>query len=281
MKHKLISAALAVSCLFTELQAGPLDNWLNYLWKKEQTLSQPIKILIVHDQPGAILEVKGKYQLFDPNTDTYLSTRFIGKRKFVQATRESLKWGEEFPGIHQIKIVPEENRATTFIDGVEYNGDVYIYDIGGTVSIVNEIDVEEYLKSTLIPQFDNSLPQEELAAIAIAARTNAYYLAKHPKNTYWAVDASKVGYEGFGPIQRDSAIKKAINDTRHMVMVKDGNLFPAEWGSTTGGKTQRDKAIFSRVSLFDAEEMAKKGEHAAQILSKAFPGSSIKLMTQP
>lgn len=281
MKKKLSAYLLAALCICQGLQAGPVENWFSYFWQNGKKAVNPIKILIVHDQPGAVLEVDGKYQIFDPHTDSLLSTRFIGKRKFVQALRDSLKWGEEFPGIHQIKIVPDEKKTMTMVDGVNYKGNIYIYDIGGTISIVNEVDIEDYLKSILSAQFDSHLPEEELAAIAIAARTNAYYQAQNPKNTYWAVDASKVGYEGNSKVQDLSPILKAIHSTKHMVLEKEGKLFPAEWGSSTGGKNSREKVDFSRISLFEAEELAKKGEHAAQILSKAFPGSYVKLINMP
>ena len=234
----------------------------------------------MHDQPGIVLEVKGKYQLFDPNTNSYLSTRFIGKRKFAQAAHDGIKWGEEFPGLHQMKIVPEEERATVSVDGVEYPGDVYVYDIGGTVSVVNEVPIEDYLKSVLNAQFENDgLPKEAIAAIAIAARTNAAYQAQNPKNTYWSVEASKVGYEGKEVAERSNAINQAIDETRGMVMKNGGSLFPAEWGSTTGGKPHREKAVFSHITLFDVEEMAKKGDKADKILSKAFPNSVIQIQT--
>lgn len=281
MKHKFIAALLAAICLGAKLQAGVIEDWFNYVWYGERPVPPNIKVLIVHDQPGVVLEVKGKYKIFDPNNNAHITTRFIGKRKFVQALHDSIKWGEEFPGLHQIKIVPDDPKTTTLVDGVEYKGDIYVYDIGGTISVVNEVNIEEYLKSVLLPQFDSGLPEEELAAIVIAARTNANYQAKNSKNTFWAVEASKVGYDGQVPNHNDTALKKAINDTRYMIMEKDGAAFPAQWGSTTGGKMNKEKATFSRISLFEAEEMAKKGDNAAQILGKAFPGSAIKLNFTP
>ena len=39
-----------------------------------------------------------------------------------------------------------------------------------------------------------------------------------------------------------------------------------------------DQSKMSDISLVDAEDMAKHGEHAAQILSKAFPGMTLMLM---
>lgn len=284
MMRKLLMIAFALICYIPFSQAGILDDWLTNLWRGQKPEPPTIKVLIVHDQPGVVLEVKGKYKIYDPHQNNYLSTRFIGKRKFIQALQDGLKWGEEFPGVHQLKIVPDDKNTTTIVDGIEYRGTIYVYDIGGTISVVNEVDIEDYLASILEPQFDENLSPETFAAIAITARTNAYYQAMNPKNTYWAVDAGSVEYEGYAVTKRATAVDKALQATKYMVLVlpndqtKKNETFPAQWGSTTGGKVPKENAVFSRISLFQAEDLAKAGEHAAQILAKAFPNAQIVLM---
>lgn len=277
-------AILLIAALFsvTHLQGGVFEDWLNYFWKEEPK-PPTIKILLVHDQPGVVLEVKnGKYKIIDPKNESLITTRFTGKRKYVQAVNDGLKWGEGFPGIHQIVIVPDDPSTTTLVDGIEYKGSIYVYDIGGTISVVNKIDLEDYLKATLASQFENDAPEEELSAIAITARTNATFQANNPKNTFWDVEANKVGYDGFTPAASlGYAIKKAVDKSRYMVLEKDGALFPAVWGTATGGKMNREKADFSHITLFEAEEMAKKGDDASKILAKAFPGTVLKLNFTP
>jgi len=271
-------------CYAPLTQAGIFEDWISAIWKSEKPQPPAIKVLIVHDLPGVVVEVKGKYEIYDPHQESHLSTRFVGKRRFIQATPDGLKWGEVFPGVHQIKIVPDEPQTTSIIDGMEYKGNLYVYDIGGTISIVNEVDIEDYLNSVLEPQFDENLSVEAYAAIAITARTNAYYQAMNPKNTYWAVDAGTVEYEGYLPTKRMTGIEKAINSTKYMVMTlpkegtKKGEVFPAQWGSMTGGKHHKDNPVFSKISLSQAEDMARGGDNAAQIVAKAFPGSQLVLM---
>lgn len=284
MIRRLLMIAFALLCYQPLSQAGVLDDWVSALWKTEKPQPPSIKVLIVHDKPGVVMEVKGKYKIYDPHANAYLSTRFIGKRKFIQAVKDGLKWGEEFPGIHQIKIVPDDQKTTTIVDGIEYQGTIYVYDIGGTISIVNEIDIEDYLTSVLETQFDDNLSPEAFAAIAITARTNAYYQAMNPKNTFWAVDAASVEYEGYALTRRISSIVKAINATKYMVMTlpeegtRKGVPFPAQWGSVVGGAKSTGNLVLSKITLYQAEDMAKAGDHAAQVLAKAFPGTQIVLM---
>jgi stage II sporulation protein D len=261
-------------------------SWLDKLaaWFQKPALEKPprIKVLVVHDQVGVLLEVKGKYKIFDPHTGTHLGTRYVGKRKFIQAVQDGLKWGEEFPGVHQLVIVPDETMTTTIVDGIEYKGLVYVYDIGGTVSIINEVPIEEFLLATLPAQVREPLEKETLAAIAIAARTAAYYRSENPKSAFWAVDGRLAGYQGIAAIQEQSPLAQQIQATRYMVMSastqRGKQLLPflAVWRGSHYTPSAQDQ--FSAITLSEAEEMAGKGRDASQILARAFPGVKIELI---
>lgn len=283
MIFRMLFLLLAFMPLTTSLQAGWLDNITSY-FQKDKPLSPPkIKVLIVHDQPGVVLEVKGKYKIFDPHTKDHLTTRFVGKRRFIQAMRDGIKWGEEFPGVHQIVIVPDDKFTTTIVDGIEYRGSIYVYDVDGSISVVNETFIEDYLTSTLPLQYRDYMPEEALAAIAIAARTTAYYQSENPKSEFWAADGRQVNYQGVSPNINQSPMGRAITTTRYMVMsntsARFGEALPfiADWKQPNQQKTAA-QAIVSQISLTQVNDLAKQGEHAAQILTKAFPGTKIELI---
>jgi len=284
MLIRILFVLLAIGQFAAPVEAGWFDSVTGY-FKKPATAKPPkIRVLIVHDQQGVVVEVKGKYKMYDPHNGEHLSTRFVGKRKFMQAVRDGLKWGEEFPGLYQLLIVPDETSTTTIVDGIEYRGPIYIYDIGGTISVINEVSIEDFLASTLA-QRREQLPEELLAAGVIVARTNAYYAAANPKNQYWSVDARPTNYQGFAVVDNNSLIQKAVVGTRHMVMsttpVGDNGqvtAFPAEWKTEASFNGQQN---VSKITFAQATEMAKNGEHAAQILMKAFPGVKIELIHYP
>ena len=212
-----------------------------------------------------------------------MTTRFVGKRKFIQAVHDGIKWGEEFPGLFQLVIIPDEKSTTTVVDGIEYTGPIFVYDIGGSISIVNEVSIEDFLSSTLANAYKSDTSKEYLAAVAIAARTATDYLSKNPKSPYFAVDGRAAGYEGKAVINNDSEIEQAIHDTRYMVMTTavpgetSLNTFPAYW-TAPQGLTAQGQEVLSKISQVDAMNMAKKGDNAAQILGKAFPGTTIELI---
>lgn len=263
------------------LQAGVWNDIVTK-FKGQPTPPPPsIRVLVTHDAAKVRVDVSGKYSLYDPYTNAHITSRFVGKSRDIQAMSDGLKWGEAFPGLYQIKINPDEEGMLTRVDGNAYPGSIYVYDIGGTISVVNQLPVEDYIRCILSDFSETSLHPEVLAAVAIVTRTNAYYQASNPKNTYWAVDASKVGYHGcYDSLDEVSA---AVNATRYMIMSRTGvyegmaTPFAAQFDSVSPKGIAQGVEV-SKISLAEANEMAKKGEHAAQILAKAFPGSTIMLM---
>lgn len=284
MVARLLLLIIAILPMSVQLEAGFWDNLRGMIWKTQAKTSPMIDVLIVNDKQGVLLEVKGRYQLIDPNTNKVLTKRYLGKKKYIQSLTSGLKWGEEFPGIFQLQIVPEDNTVTTVVDNIEYRGVLYVYDIGGSISVVNRLPIEDYLISTLPAKYHDPLPEEALSAIAITARTDAYFQSQNPKNRFWAVDGNSVGYKGFQSRVPGSPMEQAIRATRHMILSKTGTYegvltaFPAHWGSVMGGRFTHQDGGTSRISVTEAEEMAKSGRHAAQILSKAFPGSHIEII---
>lgn len=278
---KLALLLLALAPFAASVEAAPLDH-LKKVFSPDMPPQPPsIAVLIVHDRPGALLEVKGRYKLFDPRTNSYISSRFIGKRKFIQAVHDGLRWGEEFPGLHQLLIIPEDPKVTTVVDGIEYRGSIYIYDVEGQIAVVNGVNIEDYLKSILARRYLTPLSAEAAAAAAINERTKAYYQAANPTTPYWAVDAQEVGYKGFAVTGRNVPIEEALDATKYLVM-SDGEagadsahpFLAAQWESADSTKG----AVAPQIKLEQAEEMAKRGDHAAQILAKAYPGRSLQLM---
>jgi len=261
------------------LQAGWWDNITSYFKGGNETTPPTIRVLVIHDVESLNLEVRGKYSLFDPYTHSYISSRFIGKNRTLEAMSDGLKWGEAFPGLYQIRIRPDEANTTTVINRREYEGDIYIYDVGGTISIVNQIPLENYVHSLLTSYQEQPLELETLAALAITMRTNAYFQAINPKNTYWAVDAQKVNFKG-RPLST-SMVEDAIHLTRHMIMshtgIYEGMATPFAAQFDSQGIPSRDTEI-AKISIEEANQMARAGGHASQILSKAFPCSTIMML---
>src|SRR5690606_9311739 len=130
------------------------------------------------------------------------------------------KWGEEFPGLHQIYIKPRSSETSIFINGVQYAGSVAIYGVSGKINIINDVDIESFVKSKLTSQFLTPLEPEVMSALAILVRTDAYHYAqKANPNSFWHVNAKEVDYQGSALVVHNASIDRAVDSTRHLILL--------------------------------------------------------------
>lgn len=242
----LASTLLSSSAIFAGQDLTPADSIL----EKVVEPASPKNILVLLEQGAseALLEVKGSYFLFNPHDGSKISSGVLGKRFMIHATETGLKWGEEFPGFHQIYLQPRSNETSIFINGIQYAGSIAIYAIGNRINIVNDIDIESYVKGLLSLQITHPLENEVMAALAILARTNAYYAVSRHQDAFWQVSAGDIGYQGNALVGPNSAIEKAVNATRHLILVhpmEGKNLpFATLWTEHSAGKTAPYHTMF-------------------------------------
>lgn len=201
-----------------------------------------IKILLCKDAEAANLEVHGGYKIFDPKTGNKITKGSMKKQYLLRPTLDGLAWGEAYPGVFQIALVPNSPEGYFLVDGIQYAGNLYVYQIGNTLSLVNEVAVEDYVKAMLNPQINQKVEPEVLAAMAIIERTQAYYHALRNQNKFWHLDAKEIGYQGRGVCGRNNGVDRAVELTHHLVMksktygIHDG-FFNATFTQNCAGKT--------------------------------------------
>jgi len=207
---------------------------------------QTIKILLYKDLPQAFLEAKGRYFVYNPQNDFLLASGIYSKKQPILSQEAGLKWGELFPGVSQIRLVPGAPQSTILVNGIEYKGCVEIYDIKGKLHIINEIDVENYLRSVLSLQTLSELDEEVMDALAIIARTKAYYLANKDPLLHWHVTSSEIDYQGSALTCQNPSIPACIFRTRNMILTYQSAPFEASWTEDSGGKTASLSSIFRK-----------------------------------
>ncbi len=262
MKTSFFAAALLCSAILP-LQA---DEYTSYERIAEPMAPRNIQILIEKDADGVLLEVKGPYYIFNPHDGTRVSSGLLGKRFMIHELENGLKWGEEFPGIHQIYIKPRSSETSIFINGIQYAGSVAIYGVAGTIHIVNDIDIESFVKSKLTSQFLSPLEPEVMSALAILVRTDAYYHATRANaNSFWHVDAQEIEYQGSALVVNNSPIDRAVESTQHLILLhpESGKDLPfaTAWTENSGGKTVPYSQMFRKDAF--APEKGVEAPHAA------------------
>ncbi len=282
-RRYLFGAALAAMSTTGLMHSGVVDNVKEMLSGPQMVETPAVSVLLAHDVESALVEVRGKYHVIDPRSGKVLGRRVHGKKQYVYALRHGVKWGEEFLDVYQIRIVPTDPSTQIFVNGQQYPGAITIFDVGETVSIVNEVDIEEFVVAALASKIDHEVPPEALNAVAITQRTNAYYRSTYPRNPYWDVDAGHVGYRGSEVLPTTAQAQRAVAATLGMVLSRENpedpegqfvHLFRTHWRKSHVDPDDKRPTLL----LTDAVKRAKSGENAASILYDTFPGAHVERM---
>jgi stage II sporulation protein D len=209
---------------------------------------QTLKVLLAKEQEAVLVEVKGGYYVYDTRNGCLLTSDKIAKRDYVAFEPKGIAWGQRFLDVTGIRIVPREAKSMLLINGIAHWGCVEIHAIRDKLAVVNEVDVERYLKSILPSQFSDELHSEVMEAVAITARTHAYFLAQRDPKALWHVEASAVGYDGNALATQNPFVEQAIYITRHISMIFKGSSFPAMWTKDSTGKTANYDTIFRKAA---------------------------------
>ena len=229
-----------------------------------------IKVLLAKLADDALIEVRGLYHIYNPQSDLLVISGAFNKRDRIITSKEGIKWGELFPGLFQIRIVPAQSDTSILVNGIQYRGCIEIYSIAGTINVVNEIDIESYLKSSLAMQFSQPMNDEVLDAVAIVARTNIYYLAGKNPNASWHIDLNESDYEGYGLTFQNQAVDNAVERTRHCILTYRDSPFAAMWTENSAGRTASPSKIFRRALQTPEGVVAPEAQKTRQKHSWSF-----------
>jgi SpoIID/LytB domain protein len=164
-----------------------------------------------------------------------LDTKKVPKGEvfLVSHLEESLSNGE--------KITVESN-APIKVNGLErgqgtptYTGKLEIIKKDNVLYLVNELDIETYLKHVVSSEVPKDYNIEALKAQAICARTYAYsHLANNKELNDYNVDDS-VNYQVYNNYPRNENTDRAVDETRGIVLKYNGELINALFYSTSAG----------------------------------------------
>ncbi len=205
-----------------------------------------VKVLLTKLSDEALLEVRGCHLIYNPRTDELIATGSKKKRCKISSSDTGLVWGDPLPGMHEIRIVPNDRKSAILVNGIQYKGCVEIYGIGGTINIVNEVDTENYLKSVLASKITEKMSKEALDSIVITERTDLYYTIQKDSYASWQIEAEKVNYGGYAAAKQNSSVQEAVERTRDLVLNYKKQPFNTHWSLNNAGHSVSHTSIFRK-----------------------------------
>ncbi len=125
-----------------------------------------------------------------------------------------------------------------------YRGSIEFRVESGSLSVINELNIEDYLRGVVASEMPASWPAEALKTQAVAARNFALQRVETTRGSSYNVtcDLSSQVYGGYDA--ESPATNKAVEDTRGMVMLSGGNLVAAFFHSSSGGYTENSGDVW-------------------------------------
>ena len=182
----------------------------------ETYATDEIRVLLSTNVETVDLSINSGYTIYDPQTGKTVSSSFFSKHNKVYPKHTGLSWGEEFPGIYQLHIVPSNNDAMS-INGEKYFGEIIIYQDQNNIHIVNKLKIENLVRSVLSDVINEKVSHDVIAALAVLARTKAYQAILND-NPYWDITAEELSYKGQFSLLPNINIERSVVLTDGIVL---------------------------------------------------------------
>jgi stage II sporulation protein D len=114
----------------------------------------------------------------------------------------------------------------------------------GLLLVVNELDIEEYLKGVVAAEVPPDWKYEALKAQAIASRTYAIYEKKAAGNRLYHILATEESQVYAGNKGEHPQTDRAVRETRGIVITYRGEIIPAFYHSSCGGHTENASELW-------------------------------------
>ena len=127
----------------------------------------------------------------------------------------------------------------TQMNGKSYRGWIEIRKKrNGLLLVVNELDIEDYLKGVVAAEVPHDWEPEVLKAQAIASRTYALYQKKTAGSRAYHIRATVDSQVYGGRSAEHGAASDALRKTEGIVITYRGDIIPAYYHASCGGHTE-------------------------------------------
>lgn len=164
----------------------------------------------------------------------------------------------------------------------QYRGSIVITRANKGMLLVNEVDIEDYLKGVLPSEMPPGFNVEALKAQAVAARTYAWSsTGRHFDMGYNLCDSTHCqvypGASGENP-----STSQAVKDTAGLVMTYQGKLISAQYCSDCGGTTETsNQPYLTSVSDKPNCDLPAYCEHNGHTWVKSWPVEEFEKLLVP
>ena len=186
-------------------------------------------------------------------------------------------------------VLKTEQQGFVSVKNKWYRGNLMIQNKDGRLTVINDVNIEDYIKGVLPSEMPSGWEPEALKAQAVAARSFALAnLGKRAKFGYDLNDTTEDQVYG-GASAETAKTNGIVDETKGIVLIYDLKIIPAYYSASAGGQTINASAAWGSdlpfirsvpsyddnvkknghgvgMSQHGANNLAKQGYNAYQIL---------------
>ena len=148
-------------------------------------------------------------------------------------------------------LKPAENLETVKFNGQGYKGKLNLIKIGGSIGIINQLNLEDYVKGVVareMPIGRDSDNFEALKAFSMCVRTYTLKKISEGKSLYDLYDDTRD--QVYGGLDAEHPLSnKAVEETENKILIYDENIATIYYHSTCGGQTEAAHNIFTNYEI--------------------------------
>ena len=216
------------------------------LFARSVSAEEPVvRVAILQEAQSARLTALNPCRLIDLKNGTLLAEWPHVKWKEVRAGDSGLRIGETHFQSDAV-LLQVQGEGIFRINARPYRGDLLLYQTSqGKITLVNRLDLEEYLVGALTSETDPRWPLEALKAHAVVSRTLTAHRIWISKGKAFDMTADTGTHLYYGVAAEHRRTWEAVQETRGEVLSYKGELFSATFHANCGGHTEDASELWS------------------------------------
>lgn len=212
-----------------------------------------VRVAVLRDTDHFTVVIDGRYKLVDFNSGMLVEKGLRLRPTLISMAHGKIKIGETLYDQQRLVIEPRQD-ALVGVNKKLFRGSLLIINNSGeTMTVVNTIDLEQYIRGVLYHEISDKWPLEAIKAQAVATRTYASYsMEKFAGRDYdMTNDVYSQVYGGRSAERYRTNL--AVKRTKGEVLTYKGKIFPTFFHANAGGITE------DASELWDVDMLPLKG----------------------
>lgn len=206
--------------------------------------AEVVRIALLQNISEATLSTDAPFRVRDSQGRSLFRGDRIVKTKVKAAAQGGIQLGIQ--SFRTVPLVIQTEEGAIKLDNHVYRSTLEIWpELNGKISVVNEIDLEDYLKGVLPVEANPKWDLEALKAQAVAARTYALFKAVENQDKRFVLGKDVLSQVYAGKSSENPVTDQAVEATQGQILTYRGKLFPAYFHSTCGGGTTHAEYIWN------------------------------------